>query len=386
MKQILTADVAVVGGGFGGIAAALSAARKGAKTVLVEREYLLGGLATLGLVTIYLPLCDGEGRQVSFGIAEELFRLSIDRGAEGEYPDAWLDAPADLEKRKTQRYRVRFNPNLFAILAEQLLLKAGVKILYGVQIEDVAMADGRIVSAEAHSRTGGMTIESKTWIDATGDATLANLAGEETRLFAQGNVLAAWYYDIKDGSAKLHQLGAADIPDEYRKDKESKPLVERRFTGLDAEELSEMVIASHNCILSDCDKRGVTPVAIASIPQVRMSRCLVASRVLDDKAPHTYEPTSVGMISNWRKRGPVYEVPFELCYGKVENLYAAGRCISVTDAMWDITRVIPPCAVTGEAVGCAAAMQAETGARPSAEALQKVLTANGVVLHESDLA
>ena len=72
-----THSVIVAGGGIAGIAAALAAAREGADVLLIEREFLLGGLATLGLVTIYLPLCDGRGHQVSFGIAEELFRLSI---------------------------------------------------------------------------------------------------------------------------------------------------------------------------------------------------------------------------------------------------------------------------------------------------------------------
>ena len=66
-------DVAVAGGGVAGIAAALSAARAGAKVALIERGFTLGGLATAGLVTIYLPLCDGKGRQVSFSLAEELF-------------------------------------------------------------------------------------------------------------------------------------------------------------------------------------------------------------------------------------------------------------------------------------------------------------------------
>ncbi len=51
-------DVIVAGGGVAGIAAALAAARHGAKTLLLERTYLLGGLATAGLVTVYLPLCD----------------------------------------------------------------------------------------------------------------------------------------------------------------------------------------------------------------------------------------------------------------------------------------------------------------------------------------
>lgn len=72
---------------------------------------------------------------------------------------------------------------------------------------------------------------------------------------------------------------------------------------------------------------------------------------------HEYVPTSVGLFSDWRKRGPVYELPYEcLVSGSCTNLIAAGRNISVTDNMWDITRVIPVCAVSGEAAGRAAAM------------------------------
>ena len=68
-------DVLVCGGGFAGISAALAAARQGKKVILLEKQFMLGGLGTSGLVTIYLPLCDGVGKQVSFGIAEELLRL-----------------------------------------------------------------------------------------------------------------------------------------------------------------------------------------------------------------------------------------------------------------------------------------------------------------------
>jgi len=73
-------DVVVAGGGVAGVAAALAAARSGVKVMLLERSFMLGGLATAGLVTIYLPLCDGEGRQVSFGLSEELLKLSIEHG------------------------------------------------------------------------------------------------------------------------------------------------------------------------------------------------------------------------------------------------------------------------------------------------------------------
>lgn len=60
--------VAVAGGGIAGIAAALAAARCGKKVILLEKSCVLGGLATNGLIYIYLPLCDGNGRQVIYGI------------------------------------------------------------------------------------------------------------------------------------------------------------------------------------------------------------------------------------------------------------------------------------------------------------------------------
>lgn len=119
-------DVVVCGGGIAGIAAALAAARSGAKTVLLEAQYMLGGLATAGLVTIYLPLCDGKGHQLSYGIAEELLRLSVSMGGENTVErtacyKAWLGDGTE-EERKKARFEVQYNPNVFAILAEQHLL------------------------------------------------------------------------------------------------------------------------------------------------------------------------------------------------------------------------------------------------------------------------
>ncbi len=96
-------DVLVCGGGVAGIAAALAAARQGADVILLERGYMLGGLGTAGLITIYLPLCDGCGRQVSYGIAEELLRLSISMGAEGDYPANWLDSNDPAHRTAQER-------------------------------------------------------------------------------------------------------------------------------------------------------------------------------------------------------------------------------------------------------------------------------------------
>ena len=91
------------------------------------------------------------------------------------------------------------------------------------------------------------------------------------------------------------------------------------------------------------------------------------------------------MVSDWRKRGPAFEVPFRTLYSaKVKNLICAGRCTSVTDRMWDIMRVIPCCAVTGEAAGTAAALTDDFSAL-EVKVLQQKLVEKGVKLHLSDI-
>ena len=73
-------DVIVVGGGIAGISAAVAAGRLGSRVLLIEKGILLGGLATVGLISWYEPLCDGEGTQLIGGIGEELIRLSTSVG------------------------------------------------------------------------------------------------------------------------------------------------------------------------------------------------------------------------------------------------------------------------------------------------------------------
>ena len=182
-------------------------------------------------------------------------------------------------------------------------------------------------------------------------------------------------------------LGYADIPDAEKKKQgvETKALVKRRFGGLDAQELSEQVILSHeqtfHDVLAQREKNpDYTLTTIASIPQIRMTRRIVGEYTLDDSEDHKEFADSIGMISDWRKRGPAYHVPFGTLYGRdVSNLITAGRCISVTEPMWDISRVIPPCAVTGEAAGAAAAMTDDFAAL-NVKRLQAHLVSKGVKL------
>lgn len=385
-------DLLVCGGGFGGISAALAAGRLGKKVILLEKQYVLGGLGTAGLVTIYLPLCDGLGHQVSFGLAEELLRLSISLGAEAEYPKSWLEEEDPSRRtRKDPRFRVRYNPWLFAILAEQALRKAGVQILYGCYGVDTVMEGDRIESVILESISGRQRIRAGAVVDATGDACIAHLAGAPTKVFDQGNVLAAWYYSLGKAGYDLNILGFSDVPSEDRAGEEApEPLMKRRFSGLDCREVSEMMQHSHASVLRDLQKRRkqdptLVPTAIAAIPQLRMTRRIRGAYALDPEETHRYFADSIGMVADWRKRGPVYEVPFRTLYApQVRNLITAGRCTSVTDGMWDIMRVIPCCAVTGQAAGTAAALTTDFPTMDIRQ-LQQVLTDNGVALHWQDL-
>jgi len=383
-------DVIVCGGGFGGISAALASARCGKKPLLLERQFMLGGLGTAGLITIYLPLCDGCGRQVTFGIAEELLRLSISKGAEAKYPENWLDG-LGTRTEKDKRFEVQYNPQLFAILAEKLLLDSGVDILYGTYAVAAPTRDGRITHIVTESKSGRRAYGAGSVVDATGDCDVAHFSGAPTKGFDQGNVLAAWYYSVGRDGYRLNTLGYSDIPDEDKKPGHvTKTLVDKRFSGLDTAEISELIQLSHTSTYNDIMKKmaddpSILPVTIPTVPQLRMTRRLAGEFELSTADLHRRFDDSVGMVSNWKKRGPVYEVPFRTLYSSsVRNLITAGRCTSVTEGMWDIMRVIPCCAVTGQAAGTAAAM---TDDIPSLDvsALQKMLTKNGVKLHESDL-
>jgi len=388
-------DVLVVGGGVAGIAAAMAAARCGAKVMLLERQYLLGGLATLGNITVYMPMDDGKGHQAQFGIVEELFRLSIKHGAETTYPSIWLeDAP--LEERCKTRMSAQYNPHFFALELEKLLTQLGVTILYGALACGVTMEGNRIDTVLVETVSGRSAIAAKAVIDCTGDSHICQYAGAKTVEFSQGSKLACWYYYLSNGQVRLRMYGmpevtiSAEAQATLASAKNDKvEISDKRYNPLDEDQLSEMLILSHQSMLDDILQRRredpqMVPVTMSTIPLLRKTRRLEGALVMDD-LEYTYMEDSIGTISDWRRRGYVYEIPFRCLYGKeVLNLLVAGRNISVTESMWDITRVIPPCIVTGQAAGVAASLTSDF---PSLDVgiLQQKLVEQGVRLHCDDI-
>lgn len=380
---VMDSDVAVCGGGIAGAAAALAAARSGSRVLLIEQSQILGGLAIPGLVTIYLPLCDGMGHQVSFGIAEELLRLSIRNGAQSPLPQAFLEGKSAEECAKT-RYEVQYNPWFFAIDLEQLLQKEGVRILYDTKVCGVRKEEDQITHLILENIDGRTAIRVKSVVDATGSAAIARQAGAPCAVYSGGNVLSSWYYLASRGKVVLRHFGEKNItggqgPEDF--------LGNVLFSGLDARENSEVLILSRKYMLDDMMQYRkdydpkMEPVSVPLQQDVRMTRRIDGVKTMSIDTDHVFQPDSVGCFGHWYKKGPAYEIPYgALCAQGISNLWAAGRCISTDDEMWDLTRVIPVCAVTGQAAGTAASLFGAQG-NASINCLQQKLASDGVMLH-----
>ena len=385
-------DVIVVGGGIAGVAAAVAAARRSARVCLVERYCALGGLATLGNVTLWLPICDGRGRQVVGGLGAELLHLSVaDLRADvpsarfQRVPECWTRG-GSVKERAASRCFAGFNPSSYMLALEKWAVEAGVDLLYDSRVCAVRRRGGRISHVIVENKSGRSALAAGTVVDASGDADVCHLAGEKT-LSLDSNTLAGWFYTLRDGTLTLRQHSRPYSPVGDRTNAEG-PF----FRGDDARDVTAQVLQTRELArawLADMRQRHpaedihlLMPAAVACL---RMTRRLVAEFSLAQDHVHQWFEDAVGLTGDWRKPGPVFAIPFRcLRAPRNRNLLAAGRCVSADTSAWDVLRAIPPCAVTGEAAGTAAAMAAaDTAGDVSAldiGALQAQLGKQGVLL------
>ncbi|MDL2228892.1 FAD-dependent oxidoreductase [Treponema sp. OttesenSCG-928-L16] len=162
----LDCDVAVIGGGPGGLSAAIAAAREGMKVILVERTAVLGGCAASGLGI--LGYIDAKGRKSLGGIAEEyLDKLKEVNGTLG---------PTSCPVHNSI---TPISPDAFKCLAVRMCKEAGVQILFNCDLTDVQVENNKVTAVTVYGKCTDIVIHAKVFVDGTGDGDLAYMAGAE---------------------------------------------------------------------------------------------------------------------------------------------------------------------------------------------------------------
>lgn len=367
-----TYDVVIAGGGIAGVAAAVSAARRSLSACLVEKQCAFGGLATLGNVAVFLPLCDGRGNQVIGGIAEELLRLSV---TDNELPQPWrsgvsrsavLKGPPNGSRVET-RFMTTFNPASFLLALDDFVDAAGVHVLFDARVCGAAMVGDRIEALIAEGKDGRFAVRGGTFIDATGDADLARAAGEPISV-RRTNVAAGWFYTWGPP-----QSGSDGAPPALQKlsrpfDRGGAPMDtdEPAYSGCSPEDVTAFSFESRRLMRSRLEElAAAVPYQLPAVPSFRMTRRIVGQAVLTE-AMESWSEDTVAAFGSWRERGPVYPLPLScLRAGTVANLLAVGRCLAADGIIWDLTRAIPVCALSGEIAGIMCERSGELSPAPS---------------------
>ena len=383
-------DVAVIGGGFAGSAAALAAAREGAKVLLVEKSNALGGAPINCLVNPFMPYStkiDGVRTPLSQG----LFTTICTR----------------LKAKGGMRYATLHEEGLKCVLNE-MMEEYGVDLLYHAYIFKAEKEGNRISSVSVATKSGELRIEADYFIDATGDAQLTYLSGCPTILGRPGDNLCQpmtlcfrlGNVDVKRFEASNRRMQAA-----YK-----KSLAKGKFMN-PREDILFFKTPIHNVLhfnttrivkKNPTDALDVTAAEILARKQVyeiydfmkknadgledsflmmtaaeigvRESRMVVGEYVLteadcrafkkfdDSIAACNYDidihnPEGSGTSHYYFPEGEYYTIPYRSLVPKdMENLLVAGRCISSDHGAQASYRIMPTVCSIGEAAGCAAGL------------------------------
>lgn len=399
-------DIIVAGGGPAGCAAAIAAARKGAKTLLIEASGCLGGMGTIGLVPAWCPFTDKE-KIVYKGIAEEIFLESlkgVPHNEEGRYD--W----------------VPINPEYLKKIYDEKVTGAGAEVLFNTMVSSVEAEDGNINTVIVSNKAGLSAYKAKVYIDCTGDADLAFWAGAEvipleenagyqpaTHCFEISNVNMKGYhegeglhpnnpnspiyaileskkYDIPDKHMCNSEIyygtvgfNAGHIWDVDNTDPESvskalikgrrlaheihRALVDFRPDTFENSSVSHtapaMGIRETRRILGDYVLVTADYIERKTFPDEICRNCYyldVHRSAKEVKLVREGKADFSGFSRRYSK-GESHGVPYRCLTPKgLKNVLVAGRSISTDRALQGSTRVMPVCLAMGEAAGKAAVL------------------------------
>ncbi len=413
-------EIIVVGGGFAGASAAITAARLGKDVLLIEKYNCMGGAACYDLVNPFMPYftLDPEDGKTRIDLSRGLFTEIAERlrALGGANPDA---------------RSLLFNEEILKYLLNTMALESGVHLLYQTYVTGVHKEGGKVVSVMISNVSGNSEIEADCFIDATGDANLAVMAGCPFRLgresdnLCQPMTLCFRLSGVKgynaDVKARINALyreyqGCGKIKNPRENVLIFKTLVDdilhfntTRVVKLDptnAEDVTkaeiiarEQVMEMYNFLRENFEEfKNSTLISTGMQIGVRESRMiegeytltkddlLSCARFEDSIAVCNYDidihsPDGSGTSHYYFPNGEYYCIPYRCLIPKnAENLLVSGRCVSASHDAQASLRIMPTCATLGEAAGVAASLALDHGGNVRAvvaSELREVLKNNG---------
>ena len=341
LPVLFHADVCVVGGGSAGTAAAVSAARKGAKVVLVERGISLGGLATQGCVFPCMPtFAEGSDTPYITDLNKRMEKQGVSPFQDVEDSDTFYGGG-----------RGRYIPEYLAFVYDEMCEEAGVDILYNATLVGAVTDEGRIDNCVVQTIEGPGRIQAKVFVDATGDALLSRLVGVTaergsektgrnqpmTLRFEMGGIDAPKVHhffrdDLKDGwkTARGEKVLAKALKEgrfpfvEFDKMKTTEKFFQGgvargELTEDDILYIQAFTIPGKNGVMSmNCPE--MPPLSFSSTDAVSISKAVTFGRKMMrrlagffinnipgfEKAYISREASMVGVRESWRIRGKYY--------------------------------------------------------------------------------
>lgn len=392
-KFELHTDVLVLGSGPSGFAAAYTAAKNGAKVILVEQSGDVGGISTSGLMSHWTGSCDSP-------LYYEILKRTAENN-EGDYKNKITNL-IDPEKLKT--------------LFLEMLYEVGCKLMLYTFVEDAICDGDKVLGAKVVNKSGKTDIYAKITIDATGDGDIAARAGAEfilgretdnkmqpvTLMFKVGGVdydravfLGSFestyetpqgelqalakehipypaghiltYKSTLPGVVTCNMTNVIDIDGTNTEDLTKATLICRRQMNDIVKYLREFVPGYENCfILSSASLMGVRETRHFKGKYTLNEQDILEAKVFDDYVVKdayfnfdVHNITGAGLdktgVQKHFKQTKGYTIPYRCLIPETkQNLLLCGRNISGTHMAHSNFRVMPICVGIGEAAGTAA--------------------------------
>ncbi len=419
-------DVLVVGGGPAGTTAAISAARLGARVMLVERYNHLGGLSTGGLVIWIDRMTDWDGNLVIQGLGQELMDRLPAEAKLGPSKAAW----GSREAAEVARWKPRFSafhdtvtwapmidPEQLKAVSLQAVREAGAEILFHAWASTAIVEDGRLRGVVFESKQGRFAITARVVVDTTGDGDIFASAGEVSAADVEAAnihqcINTSWLWGGVDNERWLSFRRSAEYDEFSARARKELGLFEwpiatwrndvavfmgprwAGYDGLDVQDLTEVELRSHDKMMEllayyRAHAPGFRDAWIMlTAPQigVRQTRRLVGQQTLsrEDWKSGRVHADEIGISPSLAPKWASVSVPYgSLLPRATPGLIVAGRHLSSDSSSHTFMREIPQCWLTGHAAGAAAALAANAGTSPDrvpVEQLQRVLIGQGTHL------